>query len=52
MRHLNTHDTHHTPLKLPAIVGAALLALTACGGGGVSTSEPLPFKTLANVQPL
>lgn len=41
-------------LKLAAVGAAALLSLAACGGGGdsVSSSPPLAFKTLANVQPL
>ena len=52
MHHDNTDSTPKNPLKLTAIVGAALMALTACGGGDVSSPEPLPFKTLANVQPL
>ena len=52
MRHCNSYSTPKTPLKLTVIVGAALMALTACGGGGVSSPEPLAFKTLANVQPL
>ena len=48
----NTDSTPKSSLKLTAIVGAALMALTACGGGDVSSLPPLPFKTLANVQPL
>ena len=52
MHHDNTDSTPKNPLKLTAIVSAALMALTACGGGDVSSLPPLPFKTLANVQPL
>lgn len=50
----NTPKTSDNPLKLTALVGAVLMALTACGGGSssVSAPEPLPFKTLANLQPL
>ena len=46
------HLAPKIPLKLSALVAATLLALTACGGGGVSSAPPLPFKTLANLQPL
>ena len=57
MHHHNADDTpkaSDNPLKLTALVGAVLMALTACGGGSssVSAPEPLPFKTLANLQPL
>ena len=55
MHHDNSYSTPRTsknPPKLTVIVGGALLALTACGGGSMSAPEPLPFKNLANVPPL
>ena len=55
MHHDNSYSTPRTsknPPKLTVIVGGALLALTACGGGSMSAPEPLPSKNLANVPPL
>jgi len=39
-------------LAVAALAIAASLALSACGGGEVASPPMLPFKTLANVQPV
>ena len=39
-------------LAAAALAIAASLALSACGGGEVASPPMLPFKTLANVQPV
>ncbi|MBG6076641.1 glycerophosphodiester phosphodiesterase [Polaromonas sp. CG_9.11] len=42
-----------TSLRRLALAGAMVLTLSACGGGSSDpVPPPLPFKTLANVQPL
>ncbi|MEC5214793.1 glycerophosphoryl diester phosphodiesterase [Polaromonas sp. CG_9.5] len=48
-----TFFAHTNSLKLSVLASAAVLALSACGGGSdAPVSAPQPFKTLANVQPL